>query len=216
MFSKINEMGVVTSLDFSLPDRSSESGKINWLRILKKVFSVVDIFIPSLEEALFIMLPSEYENIMLSTKNGQIIDNISIDKIRLIGQRIIDSGVKIVLLKMAHRGVYLKTGDITSVAKKINSDLSVEEWNYRELWINGYNVEDLKLKNATGSGDTAVAGFLSSVLDGEGPEYSIKFAAIAGRNNLYCNNLFYELHDLSETTRQLLHEPNDIVDFKSL
>ena len=30
LFSKIQKMGVVTSLDFSLPDTESESGKIDW------------------------------------------------------------------------------------------------------------------------------------------------------------------------------------------
>ena len=50
MYAKIDRMGVVTSLDFSLPDPESESGKVNWPEIMQNTFPFVDIFVPSVEE----------------------------------------------------------------------------------------------------------------------------------------------------------------------
>ena len=57
MFSKVQKMGVVTSLDFSLPDPESESGKVNWSEVMQSILPFTDIFVPSLEEVLQIMMP---------------------------------------------------------------------------------------------------------------------------------------------------------------
>ena len=64
LFSEIQKMGVVTSLDFSLPDPESESGRINWPEIMQKILPFTDIFVPSLEEVLQIMQPGEYAGIL--------------------------------------------------------------------------------------------------------------------------------------------------------
>jgi sugar/nucleoside kinase (ribokinase family) len=60
LLSEINKMSVVTSLDFSLPDPETESGKVDWPEIMKSILPVTDIFVPSIEEALQAMLPAKY------------------------------------------------------------------------------------------------------------------------------------------------------------
>ena len=215
MLCKVQSMNVITSLDFSLPDPESESGKIDWPRILQRVLPFTDIFVPSLEEALQIMMPSEYAEIQSSSDNTEIIDLVSIETIREIGKRIIDSGVKIALIKAGHRGAYLFTGDISSINEKTGFNLHEESWNYRELWCDAYRVDNAKIKNASGAGDTASAAFLSAILDGESPESSLKYAAIAGRNNLYC----YDINELSnwpEMTEEMRSEPDKIINLKLL
>ena len=62
-------MGVVTSLDFSLPDPESESGKINWPEIMKKLLPFTDIFVPSLEEATSNNDPLKYAEITMSSSD---------------------------------------------------------------------------------------------------------------------------------------------------
>lgn len=212
LFSKVRRLGVVTSLDFSLPDPETESGKVDWPEIMKSVLPVTDIFVPSLEELMQIMWPSKYADIQLACKNTDIIDHIPIDMIRLLGKQIIDSGVKILLIKMAHRGAYLITGDTTSLNEKLDSTLS-KEWNYCELLCNAYQADKFKIKNATGAGDTAVAAFLAAILDSESPVSSLKYATIAGRNNLYCHNIYSELADWQTMTEEIKSEPNEIVSF---
>ena len=47
--------GAITSLDMTLPDPNSDAGKIDWRKILEKILPFVDIFLPSIEEAFFML-----------------------------------------------------------------------------------------------------------------------------------------------------------------
>lgn len=214
MFSWIRQMGVITSMDFSLPDRQSESGKQNWLHIMERVLPYTDIFVPSLEEALQIMIPDQYEEILSATGNSDVVDRVPVSLIREIGKKIIDCGVKILLIKAAHRGIYLLTGDISPLNKERGLNLPERDWNHRELWCNAYPADPAKVKNATGAGDTAVAAFLTAVLDGNTAEHALKYAAIAGRNNLYCHDIYEELDDWQSMEKELKILPDGICHFK--
>lgn len=214
MFSRIQEMGVVTSLDFSLPDTQSESGKQNWPQILQRVLPYTDIFVPSLEEALQIMMPGEYEKILSAAGNSEIIDLIPIGVIREIGRKIIDSGVKILLIKAGHRGIYLLTGDVSPLNRKSDIGLPENNWNYREFWCNAYPADPDEVKNATGAGDTAAAAFLTAILNGETSEIALKYAAIAGRNNLYCLDIYEELNDWQDMEVELKSASNELTCYK--
>lgn len=213
MFSKVQKMGVLTSLDFSLPDPESESGKTDWPGIMEETMPYIDIFVPSLEEVLQIMLPGEYTEILTSIESSGIKDKLSMEKIREVGRRIIDSGVKILLIKAGSYGAYLLTGNISSLNEKLEIKLSEKEWNYKELWCNAYPADDLKIVNSSGAGDTAAAAFLSAILDGESPGTSLKYAAVAGRNNLYCNNIYNDLGDWQTMTEEIKSEPVEIIRF---
>lgn len=215
MFSEVQSMDVVTSLDFSLPDVESESAKVNWPEILKKVLPFVDIFVPSIEEALLVMMPHDYAQIQSFSQDTDMIDKISLDTIRELGRKIIDFGAKIVLLKSGHRGVYLFTSDISSINGKRFLNLN-QTWNYRELWCNAYPVSNNKIKNSSGAGDTSVAAFLSAILDGEGPDASLRYAAIAGRNNLYCYDIYNELNNWADMTKEMRSETNEIINISLL
>ena len=213
MFSRVQKMGVITSLDFSLPDLQSESGKQDWPQIMQRVLPYTDIFVPSLEEVLQILMPDEYAKILSAAGNAEILDLIPITTIRKIGQMIIDSGVKILLIKAGHLGIYLHTGDISSVNKTDDLNLSENDWNNRELWCKAYTADPDKVKNATGAGDTAVAAFLTAILDGKTPEAALKYAALAGRNNLYCHHIYEELSNWQDMDKEMESEPNEIICF---
>ena len=211
LFSEIQSMGVVTSLDFSLPDPESESGKINWPEVMQRILPFTDIFVPSLEEALKTMMPLKYAEIQSASENTEIIYQIPIEIIREVGKLIIDSGVKIVLIKAGQRGAYLLTGDVSSINEKTDINLPEESWNFRELWCDAYHADKSKIIDATGAGDTAVAAFLSAILDSHSAESSLKYAAIAGRNNLYCHNIYTDLSDWQEMTKEIESVPNEII-----
>ncbi len=214
MFSRIQEMGVVTSLDFSLPDTQSESGKQDWPHIMQRILPYTDIFVPSLEEVLQIMMPGEYARILSSAGNSEIIDLIPIGIIREIGKKIIDYGVKILLIKAGHRGIYLLTGDVSSLNSRSDLNLTVNNWNHCELWCDAFPADPDKIKNATGAGDTAVAAFLTAILNGETSESALKYAAIAGRNNLYCLDMYKELNDWQDMEMELKSASNKITCYK--
>lgn len=214
MFSRIRELGVITSMDFSLPNRQSEAGKQNWLHIMERVLPYTDIFVPSLEEALQIMIPDQYEKILLTVGDSDIVDHIPTSLIREIGEKIIDCGVKILLIKAGHRGIYLLTDDISPLNKERGLNLPESNWNYRELWCNAYPADPEKIKNATGAGDTAIAAFLAALLEGNTVETALRYAAIAGRNNLYCHDIYEELDDWQSMKKELKILPSGISHFK--
>lgn len=203
LFRRVNEMQVITSLDLSLPDPDGNSGKCDWPGILKAVLPFTDIFAPSVEELLFTIMRPEYDRALSAAKDKDIIDFIPMETVRKVGQMIIALGAKILLVKMAHRGIYMITGDISRINNK-GLKLDESEWNHTELYCKAYPVDQDRYKNASGAGDTAVAGFLSAIIDGNSPEMSLKYTALAGRNNLYSNDIYRETDDWAQMTEDLL------------
>ena len=203
MFSEIQKMGVVTSLDFSLPDIESESGKISWIGIMRRILPYTDIFVPSLEEALQIIMPDEYAKILSGSGDTDIIDQIPPGIVSEIGRELISYGVKILLIKAGHRGAYLFTGDISDLNSKRGLYLNKKSWNHRELSCPAFPTDPEKIINNTGAGDTAAAAFISAILDARSPDNSLAFAAVAGRNNLYCNDIYKDLPGWSEMAEEI-------------
>ena len=210
LFSKVQKMGVVTSLDFSLPDPESESGRVNWPEVMEKILPCTDIFAPSLEEALQIINPGKYTEILSSATRASVVDELILNAIRETGRKFIKSGVKILLIKAGHLGAYLLTSDVSSLNDKADMKLDTKNWNHREIWCNAYKADPAKIKNTSGAGDTAVAAFLSAILQGEDPDSSVRYAAMAGRNNLYCKNVYDDLSDWEEMTEEIKAEENEL------
>ncbi len=198
LFMQVQKVGAITSLDLSLPDGSSPSGKCDWPGIMYKVLPYTDIFVPSAEELLYIMMPSKYRQLLEEAGENDLIDHLPFDIIRSLARRIIDLGVSVVVIKMAHRGVYLLTGDVSALAEKAQLNLSTEDWSNIEMHCNAYPVDPARFRNASGAGDTAVAAFLSGIIDGMSPELTLKYTAMAGRNNLYSDDIYTDLADWEE------------------
>jgi sugar/nucleoside kinase (ribokinase family) len=213
LFSKVDEMGVLTSLDFSLPDPDSESGKIDWPWILQKTLPFVDIFLPSLEEAVQIVMPDKYDEIRSRTGAEDIIDLIPVGLIREAGKKIISWGVKVLLIKAGARGAYLLTDDISPLCKKSGLNLKATDWNFRELWCKAYHADESAIINASGAGDAANAAFLSAILDDESPGIALQFATFAGRNKLYCRDNYRDLADWPTMKNEIIKEPVEITAF---
>jgi len=211
MFSRIQEMGVITSLDFSLPDPESESGKLDWPAFMNKILSYTDIFVPGLEEALQIMDPGLHLDIKSAAGEDDIIDHIPVSIIQELGRKIIDSGVEIVLIKAGHRGACLITGDVFSLNARAGLELNTKKWDHCEIWCDAYKADPLKIKNSSGAGDTAAAAFLTAILNAEDPDSAIRLAAMAGRNSLYCSDFYNDLTDWQVLIDEIRGEKNDLV-----
>jgi sugar/nucleoside kinase (ribokinase family) len=213
LLARVQSLGVATSLDFSLPDPESESGKLNWPKIMHQLLPFTDIFVPSLEELLKIMQPLVYDELISSSRDHDILEIASVDMIRDLGKQIINLGVKVLLIKAGHKGAYLLTGDINSLNSRGGLTLSTEEWNHQELWCNAYKADPSKIRNSSGAGDTSAAAFLSAILLGKNPELSVKYAALAGRNNLYCTNIYDDLDNWDSMTEEINSVTNELINF---
>jgi len=199
LLSTIKGLDVITSLDMSLMDPGSKSYQADWKKIMENVLPFIDIFVPSIEEIFQIMRPDEY--IRLQSHNKEMIDLISREKIRELGRALLDMGAKIIFIKAGHHGSYLVCWNTSS----LNSDSEVpcNQWDNCELWCDAFPADHSRILNASGSGDVAVAAFLSAFLDGEGPATAMIYANIAGRDNLYCHNTFENLPGWGEIEHEI-------------
>ena len=189
---------MTTSLDMSYPDPSSESGKADWQSILFSTLPFVDIFLPSLEEILYFLRRETYEE--LSAK-GDILKQATPDLIHDIGQELIDYGVKIVVIKMGERGLYLRTGDQSKLEKcGLARPENWRKWANREMWVPCFKVE---LVGTTGAGDATIAGFLSGFLRGMLPEQAISMAVAVGACNVEAADALSGLKTWEETIERI-------------
>ena len=182
IFRRAKQNGVTTSLDMAFPDPASEAGHADWLSILESVLPYVDIFMPSVEEILFMIRRKTYEEMCAAISDSNILPLITPELLSSVSQELIEMGARIVGLKLGYRGLYLRTGNSALIrlmggACPSNSDT----WASKELWAPCFKV---KVAGTTGSGDATIAGFLAGLLRDLSIEESLQLAAAVGACNV--------------------------------
>ena len=158
VFAQAKAAGAVTSLDMSLPDPASESWHVDWHGALSRTLPHVDIFMPSIEEALLMLDRPEYDRIM-ARSDGDFTDSLDFSRIRDLGDAILSMGSKVAFIKCGAHGVYIKTADPEKM-----SAIGRAGWADRELFQPTYVVKNFK--SALAGGDTTIAGFLAGMISG--------------------------------------------------
>jgi sugar/nucleoside kinase (ribokinase family) len=204
LFERVRSHGTVTSLDMTLPDPAAPAGKADWQAILSAVLPLVDIFVPSIEELLFMLEPQRYSSIA-DQAGGDMIEAIPPEEYERLAEKVLGMGVKVLLIKAGHRGAYLRTGDLTEL------NLSALRLSERTgcplgVWIPPLAVDAERFRNASGAGDCAVAGFLTALLKDESIMNAGRFAMMAGRDNLYGNDALSGLMDWSQMESEVRSE----------
>ena len=86
-------------------------------------------------------------------------------------------GVKIVLLKMGTRGVYLRTATtLSELGRGAPTDLAA--WANRQLWVPCFRPN--VVVSTVGTGDAAIAGFLAAMLRNTSPSLALNVAVATG------------------------------------
>ncbi len=173
VFRRVREAGAVSSLDMSLPDPASESGQVDWQSALVRTLPYVDIFMPSVEEALFMLDRPEYERIMNICGGDDFTRYLDFAKVRALGEAILRLGSRIAFIKCGAHGVYIKTADAPRMAA-----IGLDSWADRELFQPTYVVKDFK--SALAGGDTTIAGFLAGMIRGFSIEDCARIACKTG------------------------------------
>jgi len=183
IFKRVKEMGITTSLDMSLPDATSESGKVDWEKLLKRLLPYVDIYLPSVEETMFMIQRDEFDELNRNAKGHDMLENLDIDKLPALGQKLISYGAKIAVIKCGIKGYYIRTQS-KSVLEEMGKakPADIENWSERELHEESFHVP--KVAAATGSGDSSIAGFLAAFLNGKSIEEAIRIACAVGGQNV--------------------------------
>lgn len=178
-YKRAKETNITTSLDMSLPDVNSDSGKVDWKDILTKVLPYVDIFMPSVEEALFMLDREEYDRVREIADDDDFTKFLDYEKISELGSKILELKSSIVMIKCGANGIYMKTGSKDKLDKMGRGmPLDTAAFADKELFRETYVVEDFK--SALAGGDTTIAGFLSALLRGYDIYNCMKIACKTG------------------------------------
>jgi len=170
ILSRAREHGALTSLDMSLPDPSSPSGRVDWDSFLNRVLPLVDCFVPSVEEFLFMADRPAFDRLAARGGGAAIISEIRFDDLEALSRKAMSRGPAVVLVKLGERGAYLRTGP------KVLEGL--EGWEERELYSPVFSVPEVA--GTTGAGDATIAGLLASLLKGLQPEEALEMAVAVG------------------------------------
>lgn len=178
LLRSVADTGVITSLDVSLPDPDSDAGRADWGTILGRVLPYVDIFLPSLDEILYMLDRGRFDELI--SAGASIADSVEADELRQLADSCLGMGTSVVVVKCGHAGAYLRTSSLKERAAARTA--APELWQEREIYEPSCRVASIA--SATGAGDSAIAGFLAAFLKGEPPERCMAFLTAVGAQNL--------------------------------
>jgi len=180
LMQSVKASGVATSLDMAAVDPDTEAGKLDWNELLKRVLPHVDFFVPSVEELCFMLDKERFAQWQTRAGGKDITEILDIEKdVKPLADICMSYGVKVLLIKCGAPGMYYKTAD-ASALRTISSriGLNVNAWADKEGFEASY-IPDCIL-SGTGAGDTSIAAFLASVINGETPETALQLATATG------------------------------------
>jgi len=179
LLARARQAGATTSLDLAMPDPARPAGQADWPCILARALPLVDLFVPSAEELLYMLERATYEQITREHGPAGMIDALSPELIERLARRVLDAGARVALIKLGHRGVYLRTAEQPVLGRGAPAD--PDAWAQRQLWAPAYRVA---VRGTVGAGDATIAGFLTALLRGQDPASAANTAAAVGACNV--------------------------------
>ena len=180
LFKRAKENGCATSLDMAAVDPESDAGKADWKRILKSVIPYVDFFVPSIEELCFMLDGERFNEWQNRAGDRDITEVIDVDRdIRPLADQCMELGCKVLMLKCGAPGLYYRTASrevIEGISSRIKLDPEI--WAEKEGFERSFRPD--AILSGTGAGDTSIAAYLTSMLEGDTPEECIRLAAATG------------------------------------
>lgn len=196
LFQQAKASGAITSLDMTLPDASTPSGSANWRAILEKTLPYVDIFIPSIEEALFMLRRADYDR-----WHGEVLLNLSMKYLDSLANEILQMGSTAVTgFKLGQLGIFLRTGGEERFQKFGSLPIKPIEWVNQHIWHPAFVVNVI---GTTGAGDSAYAGFLSAILKGFSAQDSARWACAVGACNVEAADATSGVQDWDTTQKRI-------------
>ncbi|MCD6520036.1 MAG: carbohydrate kinase family protein, partial [Anaerolineae bacterium] len=163
IFQRAKALGATTSLDMAMPDPTQPSGQADWPAILRRVLPYVDFFLPSVEELLYMLHKERYAELAEQVGPDKMIDALSPEEIHSLAQEVLGMGTKVLICKLGHRGLYLRSGHSLNNMGRIDLQ-TPSTWEDRELWAPCFKTQ---VVGTVGAGDATIAGFLAGLLRGQ-------------------------------------------------
>ena len=170
LLRRAKDAGLTTSLDMAYPDPESEAGRVDWESFLERVLPHVDVFLPSLDELLFMLRGAG-----AAGEASSLLSDVA--------GRILEMGAAAAVLKLGDQGLYLRTTDNTDRLRAMGAcaPADLTAWRRRELLTACFEVD---VVGTTGAGDCTIAGFLAGLLMGLSPAEVMLGAVAAGAYNV--------------------------------
>jgi sugar/nucleoside kinase (ribokinase family) len=206
IFQRAKQTGVTTSLDMAYPDPTGPAGQADWNAILRGTLPHVDIFTPSVEEITFMLRRESFDALSAKAGDRELLGFIDGDLLRDLGDQAIADGAAVVLIKCGYLGLYVRTAGPDRLAETgRGKPADLASWENREIFEPSYRVE--RIVSATGAGDCAIAAFLSSFLRGVSLDDTMRYACMAGAQNLSAADTISGIRPWEETVRQVAERP---------
>ncbi len=205
IFQAVKAAGATTSLDLAMPDPAAPSGKANWPLILRRALPLVDVFTPSIDELTLMLRRKTLDALVAKAAGRELIDLMDGDLLRELGERCVEMGAAIVLIKCGRQGIYARTAGPGRLEQMGRAAVDAAAWANRELFEPGYVVQSVV--TATGAGDCAIAGFLASLIRGCTLEDSLCHACALGAQNVTAADAVSGVKSWEETLRQVAGGP---------
>jgi sugar/nucleoside kinase (ribokinase family) len=161
----------------------------------------VDIFLPSVEEILFMLHGDQYRKMSHSVTGSDLLAQVTPQMLSDLSRELIAMGVKIVGLKLGDRGMYLRTagGDGFNLIGRARPS-HPDAWAEVELWAPCFKVA---VVGTTGSGDATIAGFLSGLLRDLSVEQALTMATAVGACNVEAADALSGICTWEQTSRRV-------------
>ena len=191
--------GVTTSLDFAMPDPTRASGKADWPAILSRTLPYVDLFLPSVEELLIMLNRRLYDHLINSVGAAGMLDALTVEDVADLAARALALGTQIMVIKCGHRGIYVRSqASLHDMGR--GTPRCLAEWAGREIWSPCFGV---KVVNAVGAGDAAIAGFITGMLSGQTLAQAVTSAVAVGACNCEAADSTSGLRSWAETQARI-------------
>lgn len=179
IFHQARQMGLTTSLDMAAVDPLSEAGHVDWPAWLRHVLPCVDVFMPSLDELLFMLAPRRLDDAGSEGRSRRVNEPVDCLELYDLSTRLLQMGAAIVAIKLGQQGLYLRTAFEAARWKSLGAATpqDVRVWQGRELWSPCYQAD---FRGGTGAGDCTIAGFLARLLSGDSPLDALNAAVAVG------------------------------------
>jgi sugar/nucleoside kinase (ribokinase family) len=178
-FDRIQQAGVLISLDMAMPDANAVSGQVNWRDWLATVLPNVDLFAPSFDEILWMLHRDRFDQLTRRANGANLASVVDGETLSDLANELLALGVPNVAIKLGDQGLYLRTASGRSKMARCVSTESVAqlEWQGRELLAPCFRV---RVVGTTAAGDCTVAGLLMAILRHQSIEQSLLSAVRVG------------------------------------
>lgn len=194
IYQQADAAGAVTSLDMTLPDPNSDSGRADWKTILTEALPYVDIFLPSIEEIMFMLRREDYNR-----WRSDLSAHLSLAYLSDLADELIGMGVIIAGFKLGDLGMYLKCADPPKFERLSRLSLDVDQWANAKVYAPAFEVD---VVGTTGAGDSAYAGLLVGLVHGMSPNQALRLACAVGACNVEAADATSGVRSLEETQKR--------------